>query len=131
MAGIKPEGERLAEIQPLLDQGLSDEEIAEAMGLGMSHVGYLRRKAGVLRPNPMTRWDEACQELFELLITDGWPASEIAREMGFHVKGLLARDKTGRLRQNGSAAAGVRRWARKHLPDLYEIIYNSRIEEDS
>lgn len=131
MATLKPEEERLAEIRPLLDRGLSDEEIAEAMGLGMSRVGYLRRRAGVLRPNPMTRWDEARQELFELLIADGWPASEIAREMGFHAQGLLDRDKTGRLRQNGNAAAGVRRWARKHFPDLYEIIYNSRIEEDS
>lgn len=130
MTTLKPEEERLAEIQPLLDRGLSDEEIAEAMELSVSRVMYLRRKAGVLRPNPMTRWNEESQERLEQLVADGWPASEIAREMGFHAKGLLARDPTGQLRINGNAAAGVRRWARKHLPDLYEIIYNSRIEED-
>lgn len=127
---LKPTEERLNEIWPLLGRGLSDAEIGAIVGLKSGRVGELRRKLGVFIPHPQTRWNPEYQAKFEQLIADGWPAGEIAKELGFNVKTLLARDPTGALRANSNAAAGVRRWARKCIPGTYEIIYNSRIEED-
>lgn len=100
-----------------LSATLSDEEIAERVGINARRVSNRRRALGVTRPNHNKTEPAIVAEIHRLHDEEEWPPGEICATLGLDTKTVwryLGSTETGRQWN------AVARWAAKNHQQLWE-----------
>lgn len=120
---------RRQQIEQLLAQGATDEQLVKATGLSIGRVTVIRRELGVLRPNAKAGPPELIAEI-KRRAAEGWPIGEITATLGCskHQVYYNAGDLLG---SSGRDWNKVFQWARRKHPQLfYELTGTLPIGKD-
>lgn len=100
----------MEQISALLQRGLTDDEIAQEVGLSVVRVRVWRTRLGVRYQSGPPRPTEADIAHIDARLQEGWPSSEITEETGwsFHVISKVDAGR-GLVSRNGNAYASIKR----------------------
>lgn len=106
------------------DPQIMNKELAARLGISLAWAGKLRMRAGMPKGNRGRITVEQRARIKEL-IADGWPAKEIAIDVGLSQDCIL--ENFPEAGQFGSEWAAVHNWAVWNCPDLLASIKRMEI----